>query len=601
MKKVKRIPEGGSVPSRQRNANAACAATETAARAGNLSKPVSALPDGSGGSCAEATRGFEGLPYEDIVGGLLERWGIYGEPAEGGRNTTLYRLAREMRYVCDFSVALLMEALPEWGLGAQEKQQTISSACNSPRGTKMPRDLAAVIDRLRREREGGKEEQEADGTPRRMNPLPAKLPPLLSYFVRRNPLNERAALLACLPVLGNTLCRLRARYLDGTLESPIFMCVIVGPQASGKSFLRDIYETLGAPMLEADREMQQKEHEYQDRCRKAKNAKTQPELETFPRRCIPATVSNTQLLRRADQNDGLSLLSFAPEIDTLKRSASAGAWAQKGDIYRIGFEAGQYGQDYASETSYSAVVELRYNLLLSGTDAAVRAFFKNVENGMVSRFCFAQMADDRGKKVRPKPSAVGSLTREKVIGRMRELYELGSNPSPEATVTFELPRTLAALDQWTDERIAEYMQTGDAAIDILRRRSCLIGFRAGMVAWALSGCKETREVRDFALWVASETLNQQLALYGKALNEQEQENQRIREQGQQQLRRSRNMRLLDELPDAFTKSDLAALRTRHGLEGECSYILSRWVANGIVMRRPDGLYEKLKKSVKPIN
>ena len=588
MKKVKKIVSGGSVSSASNPAPSTTAAGD-AKPTPAPGASASSLPD-----AAAVVENYEGIPYQDIVKRLLQRWGIYGEPAQGARNSTLYRLAREVRYICDFSQPMVLQVIPSWGLGEQERQQTVSSAIASIRGTKMSPDLQAVLTELRREGEDG-ERTETPNVAEQLNPLP-RLPRLIDFFVRRNPRNERAVVLATLPILGNLLCRLRARYLDGTMESPIFMSVIVGPQASGKSFLRDIYETLGAPMLEADREQLRKEREYKDKVRKAKNAKQQPELEEFTLRCLPATISNTQLLRRADQNHGLSILSFAPEIDTLRRANSSGAWAQKGDIYRIGFEAGQYGQDYAAENSYSATVELRYNLLLSGTDAAVRSFFKNVENGMVSRFAYAQMADDRGMKVQARPERIGALTREKVIDMARELFEMGSNPDPDALVYVSLPRTLKALDQWTEQRIAEYLQTGNAALDILRRRSCLIGFRAAMVAWALCGGSEKTEVVNLALWVATEVLNQQLALYGKMLNEQEGENRRIREEGQNELRRSRNTRLLDELGETFSKGDVATLRAEHGMQGECSYIITRWIGAGLVMRRPDGVFRKIIKT-----
>jgi len=101
---------------------------------------------------------------------------------------------------------------------------------------------------------------------------------------------------------------------------------------------------------------------------------------------------------------------------------------------------------------------------------------------------------------------------------------------------------------------------------------------------------------NLALWVATEVLNQQLALYGKMLNEQEGENRRIREEGQNELRRSRNTRLLDELGETFTKGDVATLRAEHGMQGECSYIITRWIGAGLVMRRPDGVFRKIIKT-----
>ena len=350
---------------------------------------------------------YEGISYERIVTALLERWDIYGEPAEGNRNTVLYRLARDLRYICDFSVQRLMAVIPHWGLGEEERRHTVASALASPRGTQLPADMRAVLGALKGE--GG----DASALAVDLNPLPQKLPFLLDFLVRRYPRNRRCVLLASLPILGTLLSRLRSTYLDGATESPIFMTAIVGAQASGKSFLNELYTLLAAPMLEDDRESMRREEEYKQRVRRAKNAKQQPEQETFPVRCIPPTVSNTQLLRRAAWNNGLSLLSFAPEIDTVVRSCKAGAWAQKSDIYRIGFESGLYGQDFANENAFAAVVRLRYNLLFSGTDMAMKKFFQNVENGMNSRFCFAQMTDDRGQKIQQRPSDPRKLKRLK--------------------------------------------------------------------------------------------------------------------------------------------------------------------------------------------
>ena len=167
-------------------------------------------------------------------------------------------------------------------------------------------------------------------------------------------------------------------------------------------------------------------------------------------------------------------------------------------------------------------------------------------------------------------------------------------------VTCCLKRTLKALDQWTDERISEYMETGNEALDILRRRSCLIGFRAGMVAWALEGCKETKAVTDFAQWVATETLQQQMAFFGRELNRQDAENRRIREEGMRELFKTKNMKLFSDLPDEFCKADLAELRRRNGLEGECAYIITGWLKRGLVERVGRG-FRKLAMSSEPLS
>ena len=52
--------------------------------------------------------------------------------------------------------------------------------------------------------------------------------------------------------------------------------------------------------------------------------------------------------------------------------------------------------------------------------------------------------------------------------------------------------------------------------------------------------------------------------------------------GKKEMYKTKNIRLLSELPDPFTKSDLVKLRRKYGMEGECAYILTRWMKAGFV-------------------
>ena len=49
-----------------------------------------------------------------------------------------------------------------------------------------------------------------------------------------------------------------------------------------------------------------------------------------------------------------------------------------------------------------------------------------------------------------------------------------------------------------------------------------------------------------------------------------------------EMYKTKNIRLLSELPDPFTKSDLVKLRRKYGMEGECAYIITRWMKAGFV-------------------
>ena len=81
--------------------------------------------------------------------------------------------------------------------------------------------------------------------------------------------------------------------------------------------------------------------------------------------------------------------------------------------------------------------------------------------------------------------------------------------------------------------------------------------------------------------------------FGKEMNKNEEECRRIRMSGIMELRNSKNMKMLSELPDEFCKDDLIDLRRKKGLGGKCGNILSRCMKAGVV-RKEFQTYYKLK-------
>lgn len=567
MKKVKTI-----LPTEKASSAAATVSSST---------PTSApgAPTTAGVPSTERSAEYDGLPYDTICTGWLAQRGISGDVAEGARNTTLYQLARDLRYIMDFDTERMLQLLPDWGLGETERRQTIQSAVSSPRGTQMPATVETLLRQLRQAQTG-----EADTTAAAsdtQNPLPEKLPPLLDKVVKLHPRFPKAAVLSSMPALGTLLSNLRARYVDGEQHSPIFFTVVQAPQASGKSFARRLSDWLTRPIKENDQAERRKEQEYKEKLRRSKNAKEQPTEPDVVVRCLPATVSNAVLLKRADKAVGLALYTFAEEIDTITRGNKAGTWSQKNDIYRMAFDGAEWGQDYMADNSYSAVVELHYNLLFLGTPLAVGGFFRRVEDGMASRFMLAQLPDTRGEALQKSPRLTVPEQRA-ADNLIQRAYDEGRAPEP---IEVTLPKTLRALDRWQVERIREYnLDPDNVALDILRRRAAVMGFRAAMVAWWLCGRDEKDEVVDFALWVASEVLMQQLVAFGDDMNRIERESMERLEEHTNKMRNGRNGRLLATLGDSFTKADVIVERKKMGREGNVSYVISRWLNAGLIVR-----------------
>ena len=73
------------------------------------------------------------------------------------------------------------------------------------------------------------------------------------------------------------------------------------------------------------------------------------------------------------------------------------------------------------------------------------------------------------------------------------------------------------LKKWILKQQAYAVKTHDRARDTFCRRSAVVGFRAGMLAWFLYGEKRVppivKSVTNFAIWVANYMLHQQVSRF----------------------------------------------------------------------------------------
>lgn len=537
--------------------------------------PAPPSGDAAGGRLAGPSGGepaylFRGVPAQDIARELMVRLG--GDPVEGERNTRLYAAARYLRYIADFSPARLAALLPSYGLPREEVGHIAQSACRSPRASQMPPLLARLVQEMA-EASGEDGGEEAQAAPLREMP---PMPDLFRIFVETCPPEYRAAMvLSLLPVCGTLATRIRGEYIDRTAHSPSFMTCLIAPQASGKSFTRVPVRLLLEELAQQDAVERAKEQAYMQALRKAKNASKQPEDPRALVRIVPVSISVSKLLKRLDTCEEQHLFSFSEELDTLTKSNSAGAWAQKTDIYRLGFDNAEYGQDYMSDNSYSALVRVYYNLLLCGTPGAAARFFRNAEDGLVSRFIFLRLPDMFGAQL-PKFRPLTRREQDQIRGYARQLAD-----ARNVVKTTLLKRGLAL---WQEEKRLAALETESAAIDTFRRRAGVIGFRAGMLANVLTA-GETKNNVAFARWVADVVLDEQCALFGRQLEEQTAEAQKA---GQ---RHTTNLYRL--LPETFDRGELIALRLKNRQSSHINALLARWQKSGLVERTDRNTYKKI--------
>lgn len=527
---------------------------------------------------------YDGLAYANIIEAWLQNKGIYGGVARGNRNNMYYQLALELRYICDFNKEWLLHVMPTWDMPLPEREHTLASALNRPQGRQLPDALQAAIDKVRSIDNLGELDEQAVSNEMR-NPLPKNLPYIFKLIARRFPSNPHAMITCSLPALGALCTNIRGKYIDGEVESPQFYCILTSPQASGKRVARKINELLAYPIAEHDDEQRRQLMEYQKAVRRAKNAKTQPDEPETNIRKVPAKISQTVFLKRTYYAQGRTLYSFSEELDSLTKGMKAGAWADLSDILRLAFDAGEFGADYASENSFAATCQARWCILFCGTWGAVERFFPNVEDGTMTRFMFAQLEDSLGKPLLPKKQRNFEADEQAIRDEAMRLYQLGS----VADVTHvDLPRTTSALLAWQDLQLRIFRLGGktDTALDTFRRRAMLMGFRAALIAVATERMHDASAVANFAVWVAQEVLDQQMALFGNALNDVNHHESILRAQAQGSMRKNSTFRILANMPDPFTLDDVVAAYAALGYQRVAAInTVNRWLSNGNVQAR----------------
>lgn len=520
---------------------------------------------------------FRGVPYEKIVVELTNLLG--GEPSIGERNQFYFTLVRYIRYICDFNAERCVAVLPDFSLSYQERLSTAQSSINRPRRSVMPEMLERAITTASLASDlpstGEADLQHSDLT------LPP-LPRVLELICRRLPADFRPAMVvAALPILGALATRIRFQYLDKQEHSLSFMSCITAPAATGKSFIRKPINLLLTPIDLQDEIERKKEEEYKDALRAAKNSKMQP---TNPRPCPRnngINVSIAKLLQLLSYSDGKHLIGIGEEIDTLVKSERAGVWSQKSDIYRLGFDNAKYGQNYMSDNSFSANVPVYYNLLLTGTPGGMYRFFKDVEDGLVTRFCFAQLPDMFGADI---PAFENYTPAEE-----REIIEIATRLD-QADGYLTCTHIGNRIRRWLNEKREIAIRDESRAVDTLRKRSAVIGYRAGMLAFLLNNQKYDKAVGEFATWVAEYIFQNQMQLFGQKFEEIA---QAAIKEGE---RRGKVTSLLSELPMRFTRNELIALRARHGQSTAVKMIISRWVKAGFIAQEGNNEYRKTPKA-----
>lgn len=546
---------------------------------------------------------YHGLSLKDIAVEWLESTG--GLPQKGERNQRLYNCAFQLKYICDFNEDALFAALPDCGLPVAERKQLIHSACGGPRSTcTMPKSLQGVIKKMESDKAAqdifeNEDDNALETTIEKfadvfsVSEMP-ELPPIWSHFYKIAPDDFKLATMMCLlPFLGTLASRLRAKYRGREIHSPSFIVTLEAPQAQGKSFIKILDDVCLGSLKEEDERQRKAEREWKEYRKMVKDLGTkltkkeaQDFMESKPNvhiRYVAPTMSITELMRKMDAAEGLHLFAISTEIDTVYKAMKRD-FSNFSDILRKAFDNDEIGQDYASDSSWSGIVRLFYNCIYSGTPRAVRRFYPDVEDGLVSRVLFVTIPDQSFKQTDVfgtfKQKDLESLNYH--LERLNAVSVVDGEPQPEHWLKLDF--LTKHMMKWVIAQQKYAQINDDVTRDTFCRRSAVMGFRAGMIAFYLWDEVTTpvmmRKVKNFATWIANCALRQFL----------------LRFKIEHDTRSTFKFKdVYDELPDQFDYVRLRATIDSMGVKTKPNDIVYRWRLAGRLEEKGSGKNKTFKK------
>ncbi len=420
-----------------------------------------------------------------------------------------------------------------------------------------------------------------------------ELPEIIRQIVGNAPKNRKvAAFIASLSPLCALASRLRLDYFYDSRPSALLLQVLIeGAQSSGKSFAADIESLIMDGTLKArDKAMRRQEQEYRDKRKRRKaNEKLEEEPETTIR-VVPPTISKTVLTKRADMyervyGDTLTFWMFAEELAQVTDAGKNG-YSNLRTIMRTAYDLGsQFGIDFASDNSYSAIVDINICSMFCATPSAIDDYFdkKAIEGGNITRTILCRLDETIGedgaifKPYTPEQRA-------RIDAMLKRLMDAtyADDDQLQPTVTLDTQWLDKTVCQWVRAKAKEASLSGNRALDVFRKRSSVSAFRVAALCQYLymlekggrmdATCIDAtiqKRVRQIYLFMADYILDGMMDRWGKRFEDLNTKRDQENKPGPKTV-------LFDQLSETFNRSQLRALIEQQGKTTPDKVFLSQW-------------------------
>lgn len=395
--------------------------------------------------------------------------------------------------------------------------------------------------------------------------------------------------------------RIRLNYVyDNSLSAILLHVLVCGDQSSGKSFARYLMRYLMDPFIKRDTEQRAEEQKYAELKRRQgkKDGKLPPEPKTDIT-LLHENLSLSMLIKRADAPMKLfgtpkTLFQFADEIGAIVQ-ASKRQFSDIKQINKTGYDLGsEFGQDYLSEASYSAVVDLMLCYVYTGTPAAVNRYMDKtaIEGGSVTRTILCNVNSQLGEN----PLIFKPLTDEQkqsIDTTLQKLMSLCYSEDGKSLRKESLLDTSwldPTVKKWCEARRSDVMKSMSKALDVFYKRSSVSAFRIASLMqylYQVEGVKTQKEIRRLVkqiyLACADRILHNMLGKWGAIYDE-------INADFESHPYKTCNY--FDELPQEFSRKFLEEFLTRKGVRTPLKNVICNWKRKGWIEKLATGNLRK---------
>ena len=418
-------------------------------------------------------------------------------------------------------------------------------------------------------------------------PKDKDLPPVIREIVTNAPSNRKIpAFVASLSPLCALCPRVRLKYFYDTRPSALLLQVLIeGAQSSGKSFAADIESLIMDKTLKAhDKAMRRIEQEYRE---KKKRRKANEKLEEEPKttiRVVPPTISKTVLTKRADMfervlGDTMSFWMFAEELAQVTDAGKNG-YSNLRTLMRTAYDLGSlFGIDFASDNSYSAIVDINICSMFCATPAAIDEYYdrKAIEGGNITRCIVCKMDDSLGEEgaIFTAYSAEQQAVIDSTLQKLMDMTYDGDG-ALQPVVELDMSWLDKTVCKWVKEKAREATLSGSKALDVFRKRSSVSAFRVASLCYYLYMLDEQltedtirRRVSQIYHYMAEYILAGMLTRWGVQF-------ENLNAKRELENKQEDKPMLFDQLTEVFTREQLKLQIEKQGLTTPYRVFLCKW-------------------------